>query len=58
MYFANAKLVALTYDRFLARIRQVLSGSSLDERQLGSHSWCRGGASHCYAMGLSPKPII
>ena len=57
MYYANAKLVALTYDLFLARIRQVLSGSSLDGRQVGSHSWRRGGASHCYAIGLSAESI-
>ena len=57
MYFDHAKLVALTYDRFLARIRQVLSGSSLDGRQVGCHSLRRGGATHCYAMGLSAESI-
>ena len=56
MYNANAKLVALTYVRFLARIRQVLSGS-LDGRQVGSHSWRRGRASHCYAICLSAESI-
>ena len=38
MYYVHAKLAALTYDRFLARIRQVLSGSSLDGSQVGCHS--------------------
>ena len=57
MYFDHAKLAALTFDRFLARIRQVLSGSSLDGRQVGCHSLRRDGATQCYAMGLSAESI-
>ena len=50
-------LKALCYDRSLARIRQVLSFCSLDGAQFGFHSMSRGGASHCYAMGLSAESI-
>ena len=56
-YRTNHRLKPLTYDRFVARVRQCLSACSLPASQFASHSFRRGGASHCYAIGLSSDSI-
>ena len=56
-YRTNHRLKSLTYDRFVARVRQCLSACSLPASQFASHSFRRGGASHCYAIGLSSDSI-
>ena len=56
-YRTNRKLKALTYDRFVARVRQYLSACILEGSQFASHSFRRGGASHCYAIGLLSESI-
>lgn len=45
---------ALTYDRFVTRVRQCFTACSL---AFASLSFRRGGASHCYAIGLSSESI-
>ena len=56
-YRTNHRLKPLTYDRFVARVRQCLSACSLPASQFASHSFRRGGASNCYAIGLSSDSI-
>ena len=56
-YRTNRKLKVLTYDRFVARVRQCLSACNLEGSQFASHSFRRGGASHCYAIGLLSESI-
>ena len=56
-YRTNHRLKPLTYDRFVARVCQCLSACSLPASQFASHSFHRGGASHCYAIGLSSESI-
>lgn len=57
VYKLNRKIKALSYDRFIARVRQTLSACNLEGTQFASHSFRRGGATHCYAIGLSAESI-
>ena len=51
---SGSQVKTLTASNFIKRIRQCVSQSSKD---LGNHSFRRGGASFMYLIGLSPEDI-
>lgn len=56
-YRLNNKLVVLTSEKFVNRVRECLSLYDIDTKDIASHSFRRGGATFCYSVGLSPDSI-
>lgn len=57
VYMLNGKLTAMTSAVFLSRIRACLEKSGLTSSEISTHSYRRGGATFCYALGFSADSI-
>lgn len=57
MFLDRSGIKPLTSELFLVRIRDCLIQSGVNPSDYATHSFRRGGASFCYAIGLSPDAI-
>jgi hypothetical protein len=57
VYKVNGLLLPLTCDMFITRVRRCLTLSSVNPSEIVSHSFRRGGATFCYAVGLPAESI-
>ena len=57
LYKINGHLLPLTCDLFITRVRRCLTLSGVNASEIASHSFRRGGATFCYAIGLPAESI-
>ena len=57
LFKTNGQLKPMTSDVFLRRVRTCLSQAGICPDNISNHSYRRGGATFCYAIGLSAESI-
>ncbi len=57
VYLKDGHTQVLTSNLFIGRIRQCLQAGGVDPSEIASHSFRRGCATFCYAIGLPPDAI-
>lgn len=57
VYKINGHFLPLTCEAFITRVRHCLALSGVNPSEIASHSFRRGGASFCYAIGLPTDSI-